>query len=88
MRSAGPRARGPPVSRSGPIRDLVAELDRAETTPAAWALPLVPSWFGEIWASPDWQTRRGRLVLVPGELAGRHAAAAGLVVLDRPRLRG
>ena len=67
MRSAGPRARDPPESRNGPGPDLVAELDRAETTPAAWALPLVPSWFGEIWASPDWQTRRGRLALVPGE---------------------
>ena len=46
---------------------LVAELDRAEAEPAAWALPLVPSWFGDGWASPDWRTRRGRLVLVPGE---------------------
>ena len=27
----------------------------------------MPSWFGEGWASPDWRTRRGRLVLVPGE---------------------
>ena len=54
-------------ARERPDPDLVAELDRAETTPAAWALPLVPSWFGEGWASPDWRTRRGRLVLVPGE---------------------
>ena len=28
----------------------------------------MPSWFGEGWASPDWRTRRDRLVLVPGEL--------------------
>ena len=47
---------------------LVAGLDAAETTPAAWVLPLVPSWFGDVWASAAWRTRRGRIVLVPGDL--------------------
>ena len=55
------------TSRSGPIRDLVGELDRVSRARPAWALPLVPSWFGEGWASPDWRTARGRLVLLPGE---------------------
>ena len=36
---------------------------------AAWVLPLVPAWFGEGWASPAWRTRRGRLVLRPGDTA-------------------
>ncbi len=46
---------------------LVAALDAAETTPTAWVLPLVPSWFGDVWASAAWRTRRGRIVLVPGD---------------------
>ena len=46
--------------------ELVSDLDQAETEPAAWVLPLVPAWFGEGWVSPAWRTRRGRLVLVPG----------------------
>jgi uncharacterized protein (DUF2126 family)/transglutaminase-like putative cysteine protease len=45
---------------------LVADLDR-QAEPAAWALPLAPAWWGEGWASAAWRTRRGRLVLVPGE---------------------
>ena len=60
----GPRPDGDPAYADP---SLVAELDQAETEPAAWALPLVPSWFGDAWASPDWRTRRGRLVLVPGD---------------------
>ena len=60
---------GPRPDRDPPYADpgLVAELDQTESEPAAWALPLVPSWFGDGWASPDWRTRRGRLVLVPGD---------------------
>ncbi|WP_375433546.1 DUF2126 domain-containing protein [uncultured Friedmanniella sp.] len=46
---------------------LVTALDAAETTPTAWVLPLVPSWFGDVWASARWRTRRGRIVLVPGD---------------------
>ncbi|HEY5822128.1 MAG TPA: transglutaminase family protein [Propionibacteriaceae bacterium] len=46
---------------------LVTELDQTEPAPVAWALPLIPSWFGEGWASAAWRTRRGRLVLVPGD---------------------
>jgi uncharacterized protein (DUF2126 family)/transglutaminase-like putative cysteine protease len=60
----GPRPGFDPVD---PGLRLVADLDQAEPAPVAWALPLVPSWFGEGWVSPDWRTRRGRLVLVPGE---------------------
>ena len=60
----GPR---PGVDPADPDPGLVGDLDRAEPAAVAWALPLVPSWFGEGWASPDWKTRRGRLVLVPGE---------------------
>ena len=64
------RPEGAPPGRDPAYVDpgLVGELDEAETDPAAWALPLVPSWFGDGWASPDWRTRRGRLVLVPGDL--------------------
>jgi uncharacterized protein (DUF2126 family)/transglutaminase-like putative cysteine protease len=61
---AGPR---PMFDPEQPEPQLVGELDGAETAPAAWVLPLVPAWFGEGWASPAWKTRRGRLVLVPGE---------------------
>jgi uncharacterized protein (DUF2126 family)/transglutaminase-like putative cysteine protease len=61
---SGPR---PALDPERPDPELVDELDRAETEVAAWVLPLVPSWFGEGWASPAWRTRRGRLVLVPGE---------------------
>ena len=61
---------GPPPDAEPEHADsrLAAELDAAESEPVAWALPLVPSWFGDGWASPDWRTRRGRLVLVPGDL--------------------
>jgi uncharacterized protein (DUF2126 family)/transglutaminase-like putative cysteine protease len=61
---AGPR---PTFDPEQPEPQLVSELDRAQTEPAAWVLPLVPAWFGEGWASPAWKTRRGRLVLVAGE---------------------
>jgi uncharacterized protein (DUF2126 family)/transglutaminase-like putative cysteine protease len=61
---AGPR---PAVDPELPDPQVVAELDRSETEPAAWVLPLMPAWFGEGWASPAWKTRRGRLVLVPGD---------------------
>ena len=64
-RPDGPR---PDVDPAEVAPELASELDQAETGPVAWALPLVPSWFGEGWTSPDWRTRRGRLVLVPGEL--------------------
>ncbi len=63
-RPDGPR---PDTDLAVATPELAAELDRAETDPVAWALPLVPSWFGDGWTSPDWRTRRGRLVLVPGD---------------------
>jgi uncharacterized protein (DUF2126 family)/transglutaminase-like putative cysteine protease len=63
-RPDGPR---PEVDPSEATPDLARELDGAEAGPVAWALPLVPSWFGDGWTSPDWRTRRGRLVLVPGD---------------------
>jgi uncharacterized protein (DUF2126 family)/transglutaminase-like putative cysteine protease len=50
-----------------PDSQSVSELDRAERDVSAWVLPLIPSWFGEGWASPAWRTRRGRLVLIPGD---------------------
>jgi uncharacterized protein (DUF2126 family)/transglutaminase-like putative cysteine protease len=61
---AGPR---PALDPEKPDPQLVGKLDRSETQPAAWVLPLVPAWFGEGWVSPTWRTRRGRLVLVPGD---------------------
>ncbi|MCW2810446.1 MAG: transglutaminase [Friedmanniella sp.] len=61
---AGPRP-GLDPAQAGP--ELVGELDAGETRVVAWALPLVPHWFGDGWASPNWRTRRGRLVLVPGD---------------------
>jgi uncharacterized protein (DUF2126 family)/transglutaminase-like putative cysteine protease len=62
----GPR---PAFDPQQPEPRLVSDLDQAETEPAAWVLPLIPSWFGDGWASPAWRTRRGRLVLVPGDTA-------------------
>jgi uncharacterized protein (DUF2126 family) len=61
---AGPR---PALDPEQPDPQLVAELDQSEFAPAAWVLPLVPAWFGEGWASPAWRTRRGRLLLIPGD---------------------
>ena len=61
---AGPR---PTLDPEQPAPQLVSDLDRAESEPAAWVLPLVPAWFGEGWTSPAWRTRRGRLVLIPGD---------------------
>ncbi|WP_375423899.1 DUF2126 domain-containing protein [uncultured Friedmanniella sp.] len=61
---AGPRPGTDPLI---PDPALVAGLDEAETAPSAWVLPLVPSWFGDVWASARWRTRRGRIVLVPGD---------------------
>ena len=61
---AGPR---PALDPEQPDLQLVDDLDRSEIEPAAWVLPLVPAWFGDGWASPAWRTRRGRLVLIPGE---------------------
>jgi uncharacterized protein (DUF2126 family)/transglutaminase-like putative cysteine protease len=62
-RPSGPR---PALDPERPDMQLLSELDSTETEPAAWVLPLMPSWFGDGWASPAWKTRRGRLVLVPG----------------------
>jgi uncharacterized protein (DUF2126 family)/transglutaminase-like putative cysteine protease len=62
-RPTGPQ---PVLDPERPDMQLVSELDNTEIEPAAWVLPLIPSWFGEGWASPAWKTRRGRLVLVPG----------------------
>ena len=62
---AGPR---PEFDPEVAVPELAAELDRGQPDPVAWALPLLPSWFAEGWASPAWRTRRGRLVLVPGDL--------------------
>ena len=56
-----------PDQSAEPDREAVAALD-GQQRPVAWALPLVPDWWGEGWASPTWTFRRGRLVLVPGEL--------------------
>jgi uncharacterized protein (DUF2126 family)/transglutaminase-like putative cysteine protease len=61
---SGPR---PALDPEQPDLQLVNELDRGEAEPTAWVLPLIPSWFGEGWASPAWRTRRGRLVLIPGD---------------------
>lgn len=57
---------GPRTEEPEPGPELVARLDAA-AEPVAWAVPLVPAWWGEGWASPAWRTRRGRLVLVPGD---------------------
>jgi len=61
---SGPR---PALDPEQPDMQLVSELDNTEIEPTAWVLPLIPSWFGEGWASPAWRTRRGRLVLIPGD---------------------
>lgn len=44
-------------------KQQIARLDRTESHPTGWVLPLVP---GEEWTSPQWRFRRGRLVLTPG----------------------
>jgi uncharacterized protein (DUF2126 family)/transglutaminase-like putative cysteine protease len=62
------RPTGPRLDIDPEVADfeLLEDLDR-QAEPAAWALPLAPAWWGEGWASAAWRTRRGRLVLVPGE---------------------
>jgi len=62
-----PEGRPPDFDPEQPLPQLVSELDRGESEAAAWVLPLIPSWFDEGWASPAWRTRRGRVVLVPGD---------------------
>jgi uncharacterized protein (DUF2126 family)/transglutaminase-like putative cysteine protease len=62
-----PAGSRPTLDPEQPDLRLVDDLDRSEIEPAAWVLPLVPAWFGDGWASPAWRTRRGRLVLIPGE---------------------
>ncbi|MFT4187613.1 MAG: transglutaminase family protein [Aeromicrobium sp.] len=42
-----------------------AALDAREQAPAGWVLPLVPE--DDVWTSPQWSFRRGRLVLTPGD---------------------
>ena len=84
-RPEGPRPTGEP-ERSGP--DLVAELDRAETTPAAWALPLGALLVRRDLGQPGLADPAGSAGPGARRVAGRHAAAAGFAVLDRPRLRG
>ena len=68
--------------------NLVTELDQAETEPVAWALPLVPSWFGEGWASPDWRDPARPVGAGAGRSTGGYAAAPVVVVLARSRLLG
>lgn len=46
---------------------LVARLDEAVTTPAAFVLPLHRRDDGSGWASANWRLRRGRLVLTEGD---------------------
>jgi uncharacterized protein (DUF2126 family)/transglutaminase-like putative cysteine protease len=58
----GPRSDQEEVSDA----TTLATLDQ-DQPPVAWALPLIPAWWGEGWASPAWKMRRGRLVLVPGD---------------------
>ncbi len=63
------RPEGPATGESvsaGP--SLVARLDSAVPHPVAWATPLSPdNPDGSPWVSAAWRTRRGRLVLVPGD---------------------
>ncbi len=61
---AGPRPGQDPLTADP---SLVAELDQGVPDPVAWVLPLIPSWFGEGWASAAWKTRRGRVVLISGD---------------------
>ena len=59
------RAR-PTLDPEQPEPELVRELDRAQTEPAAWVLPWCRHGLARL-ASPAWKTRRGRLVLIPGD---------------------
>ncbi|WP_295699206.1 transglutaminase family protein [Lapillicoccus sp.] len=58
---------GPQPDGVDPELALVAELDREETQPTGWVLPLTTSTEeDDAWTSPAWRFRRGRLVLSPG----------------------
>ncbi len=81
----GPRPQSDPAS---PDPVLVAELDGTEPDPVAWVLPLVPSWFGDGWASPSWRMRRGRLVLVPGDSPAGLRLPLGSVSWRDPEFQG
>jgi len=83
-RPTGPR---PEVDPATADLAFLAELDRS-VTPVAWALPLAPAWWGEGWASAAWRTRRGRLVLVPGESPAGSRLPLGSLSWEDPDFAG
>ena len=84
-RPEGPRPTGEP-ERPGP--DLVAELDRAETTARGMGVALGALLVRRDLGQPGLADPAGSAGPGARRVAGRHAAAAGFAVLDRPRLRG
>jgi uncharacterized protein (DUF2126 family)/transglutaminase-like putative cysteine protease len=62
-RPAGPRSEQEPDADL----ELVGKLDESVDKSAGWVLPLAPAWWGAGWVSAAWRTRRGRLVLIPGD---------------------
>ena len=84
-----PPALDPATADPAVVTTLDADgLDGVGADPVAWALPLVPAWFGDVWASPAWRTRRGRLVLVPGDSPAGARLPLGAVAWREPDYAG
>ncbi|EFV13884.1 DUF2126 domain-containing protein [Segniliparus rugosus] len=58
---------GPDVDSPEARAKLVEILNARASLPAAYVMPLEPSWDGNGWASAVWKTRRGRIVLAEGD---------------------
>jgi uncharacterized protein (DUF2126 family)/transglutaminase-like putative cysteine protease len=88
-RPEGPRPELDPMSADPQV---VSDLDESDSgvgrDPVAWALPVVPAWFGDVWASPAWRTRRGRVVLVPGDSPAGARLPLGSVAWRDPDYAG
>lgn len=77
---AGPR---PGVDPTEPDASFVKGLDASIAEPAAWVLPLV---VGDDWTSPEWNFRRGRLVLLSGDSPAGLRLPLGSIAWEDPEL--
>ncbi|GAB3107063.1 transglutaminase family protein [Janibacter alkaliphilus] len=76
----------PTLAAEGDREQRVADVDRpALGTPVAWVLPIFPALDGEGWGTTRWRTRRGALMLVPGDSpAGLRLPLASIAWTEGP----